>query len=57
MNHYLLKMARKKAKKAKPIPPKPAKDVHEAPRPEHEDGKPDYGGLPRIDLKKNLGCG
>ena len=22
-----------------------------------EDGRPDYGGWPDVDLKKNLGCG
>jgi hypothetical protein len=30
---------------------------HDQQRPEESDGRPDYGGIPDRDLKKNLGCG
>lgn len=38
----------KKPKTGKAEPPEIEKE---------EDGKPDFGGLPVRDLKKNLGCG
>jgi hypothetical protein len=54
-------MSKKKVQKRPPIPPKvsvpsvPDKRLDSTPP--DTPGETDYGGLPKRDLKKNLGCG
>lgn len=57
-----LKKGKKPLKKAKDLPNPGSEMVNKEAlgtqgSPEPDDGKVDYGGLPAIDLKKNLGCG
>jgi hypothetical protein len=49
-------MARKKSKTTKP-PAKKMREAEERPRDEGKEPGFDFGGLPAIDFKKNLGCG
>lgn len=54
LNNDYIQVMKKKGAKAKKV--KKTEKNSELPQPESED-QFDFGGLPKRDLKKNLGCG